>query len=191
MVLSVVSHWFAGSPLEDASADRDVELGRSPESDSEGAGDEVARVFQARTARPLMLEFVVPPNCAAGELISLAGPFGRPVPFTLPAGVRPGDRVATKLGPPGAVTVTVPDGAYPGQKVTVQRQDGSRLDVVIPAGLAPGATFDVSPPGVLVEVPRGAMPGDFVELATPRLCRRKRTVLPEGCRPGDVLAVAL
>merc|ERR1712039_789721 len=49
-----------------------------------------------------------------------------------------------------------------GSLVTFQRADGVKVSVPIPAGAQAGDMFDVSPPAVMVRVPDGCKPHDFV-----------------------------
>mmetsp|Transcript_98833 Transcript_98833/g.279311 ORF Transcript_98833/g.279311 Transcript_98833/m.279311 type:complete len:193 (+) Transcript_98833:145-723(+) len=185
--LSMAIEGWRGRGSE-VSKERDLELGRCLDSDSENE-DEV-RVYQARSARPLTLEFTVPEAHPEGQRLWVSGPFG-PLAVGIPVGVAPGHRCTMMLGPPGVQRVTVPDGLRPGDLVGFTTPSGSLQQVPLPEGVGPGDSFEVVPPALLVEVPRGARAGDHVEFATPRGKSVRRALVPAGVGRGEIIAVSL
>merc|ERR1719471_1851813 len=53
--------------------------------------------------------------------------------------------------------------AGPGWTIKFRANGGDEVQVLVPPGFSSGDTFEVTPPALMVEVPEGAQPGDFVK----------------------------
>merc|ERR1740123_1053877 len=81
--------------------------------DGTGRDGHAGRILPAKTALPLELNFVVPPDSISGQLVVVDGPFG-PLRVPVPVGKAPGQRCSFWLGPSLAYVLTVPEGAQAG-----------------------------------------------------------------------------
>lgn len=122
-----------------------------------------ARVFPATE-----VEINVPQNHQAGDVLSVQGPDGS-VKLILPAGVEPGTVFRHRIKAEPEYRIEVPQGASPGSALTFARADGIRISIAVPPNLRPGDMFDVSPPALMVLVPEGLQPGDYVVFSSEKV----------------------
>lgn len=103
----------------------------------------------------------------AGKEITVQGPVG-PLQVEVPQNTKAGTTLRYRLAPKPDFRVQVPPGAGPGAMVTLRRADGVEMSVTVPEGHGPGDYFDVTPPALMVRVPKGADRGDYVAFQGPR-----------------------
>merc|ERR1712039_881475 len=70
----------------------------------------------------------------------------------------------------------------PGETATFKRPDGVEVAVTIPPGLKTGDFFEVMPPALMVRVPDGVGPGDFVVFRNTMRSGPNGTEVTEWCR---------
>jgi len=117
--------------------------------------------LEAVTTPPVEFSLMVPEDHLEGRTLRVSGPHG-PIEVTPPPGSQPGQTLKWRLGPKPEFKVVVPPGAGPGSQAKFKRSDGAEIMVQVPPGYATGDVFDVCPPALMVRVPDGAQPGDFV-----------------------------
>jgi len=156
--------------------------------------------LEALATLPVELVATLPADHIPGSRIRMCGPHGR-MEVDSPAAAQPGEKIKYLLGPTPEYSVEVPPGASPSTRVRFRRADGVEVCVPIPPSKRPGQRFEVTPPALMVQVPEGALPGDFVVfrhslgssgkgVATEETewCRAR---VPEGLRPGNYFAARL
>merc|ERR1712232_1442440 len=105
-----------------------------------------------------------------------------------------GSECVIRLGPEEVFQVTVPEGASPGDAVTFEATDGRQQTVYVPVDAKPGDTFEVVPPAVMVEVPKGSSAGDIVKFNTEQeggMNIERTAMVPEGKLPGQLFPVLI
>jgi len=163
---------------------------------SDGRGGIVHRTPLADVADPQDISFDVPNDVETRvredgtqeRWACIDGPHGAHwVP--LPAGALPGQRVKHRLGPERTAKVTLPSDACEGRASTVQLPCGAAVSIEVPEGKRPGDTVEVSPPVVMVRIPRVASPGDIITFAMPGTSELRTARVPENVFAGDYFAV--
>lgn len=126
-----------------------------------GPGSRANLGVEAHAMWPTDIELLVPEKHQKGDKIAAQGPHGR-VEFDVPDGLQPGTTFRYRLKAAPEFRIEVPPNALPGSSVAFNRPDGVRIMIEVPAGKKPGEQFDVTPPALMVLVPEGVQPGDFV-----------------------------
>lgn len=145
----------------------------------------------AKTAPPQELHFIAPEDCTPGSPVCLSGPHGDPIVVPMPEGAEPGMPCRIYLGPKSTIQVVVPEGASPGSVVLFTcEDDGEMLHTVVPNGKKPGDTFDIVPPVVIIQVPKGAKEGEEVLYTTPQGTPAV-VQIPAGFSPGHYFPTLL
>eukprot|EP00450_Noctiluca_scintillans_P022268 CAMPEP_0194530300 /NCGR_PEP_ID=MMETSP0253-20130528/67220_1 /TAXON_ID=2966 /ORGANISM="Noctiluca scintillans" /LENGTH=198 /DNA_ID=CAMNT_0039375519 /DNA_START=20 /DNA_END=613 /DNA_ORIENTATION=- len=161
--------WTPWQNIRGAGAQKAVAAPTYQEDDDENPDIEIdedgVRMWLANAAEPQDLTFDVPRDWTHGDPVTIQGPHG-PLQVPLPHNTRRGDKVTVPLGPSITYTVNVPDAIEDGGVVPFRTDDGQTWEVPVPPGKRPGDTFEVYPPAIMVEVPRGANPGDRVAFRT-------------------------
>jgi len=111
--------------------------------------------------KPCEVNIHVPEGHQAGTALSVQGPIGM-MKLLLPAEAVPGTNFRYRLKAAPEYRVQVPPDASPGSAVTFERADGARISFAVPQGSRPGDQFEVSPPALMLLVPEGLHPGDYV-----------------------------
>jgi len=119
------------------------------------------REFQALATAPIQLQVNLGMDYQPGQKVIAQGPHG-PIQMEPPADVKPGTTLTARLAPPPDIRIHVPPGLKAGSEMKFQRSDGVTIAVRVPKGMGPGDHFDVTPPCLMVKMPEGAKPGDFV-----------------------------
>jgi len=120
---------------------------------------------EALVAEPGIVEAKVPQDFVPGMVITAYGPFGEHQVKPHPDEV-PGSTLCYTLKPLPEFVVTVPPGMKNGHAIKIDREDGRPISVKIPGGCRPGESFEVTPPAMMVRVPKGVNPGDYVVFRT-------------------------
>uniref|UniRef100_A0A7S2KD40 Uncharacterized protein n=1 Tax=Zooxanthella nutricula TaxID=1333877 RepID=A0A7S2KD40_9DINO len=168
------------------------------------SGPVAAGDMTASSLPPCEVEVVLPETWKIGQLIRLQGPYGE---FTVrpPADAATGTKTKIRLVPRPEFRIEVPPAASTGSEIKFTRADGAKISVQVPEGMQPGERFDVLPPAMMVQVPKGACAGRTVvfsaagSLEIPehvlagqdseaRLCR---VTIPKGYEENDYFAVRL
>lgn len=140
------------------------------------------QIMQAATVPPQDLVFTVPEDKDVGDPVCVQGPHG-PLLIPLPEGAKAGEECRYRLGPECHYDVEVPKDAKEGDAVAFKGMAGEQLHALVPKGVNAGEKFKVSPPVVMVHVPRGARPGQMLSYTSPLgiiMC----TPVPPGVAPG-------
>jgi len=109
----------------------------------------------------------VPVDHIDGAKISVPGPHGT-IEVVPPTGAEPGKTVHLRLSPLADFRVTVPSGVSGGQTMFFEGSDklpgtnSSKIAVKVPKDVKPGESFEITPPAVMVLVPKGAKTGETV-----------------------------
>mmetsp|Transcript_15429 Transcript_15429/g.42410 ORF Transcript_15429/g.42410 Transcript_15429/m.42410 type:complete len:200 (-) Transcript_15429:39-638(-) len=141
----------------------------------------------APTTPPLELTATLPSGHAPGQSFLVWGPHG-PLELAPPPDTQPGSTLRYRLAPPIEFRVEVPPGAEAGSQVSFRKPNGDEVAVAVPEGLVPGDSFEVAPPALMVRVPAGVRPGDFVVFQCGNSWRRAR--VPDGLGAGHYFAAA-
>lgn len=110
---------------------------------------------------PTVLSMHVPADHQPGQpvlVLTEHGPFAIPPP----EGALQGADLSWPLKPTAEFVVEVPPDSGPGSTLAFTTADGVDICCEVPEGTQPGDTFEVLPPALMVLVPEGAAPGDYV-----------------------------
>jgi len=143
--------------------------------------------FETLATPAIQFDINVPDDYTDGQKIPVPGPHGT-IEIVPPSGAKPGETLKFRVKPPSDLRVTVPPKVSAGQTMIFESTDKSpsKISVKVPKGLKPGDVFEITPPSVMVLVPKNANVGDTVLFqAGGKWCRTK---IPENIELGHFAA---
>uniref|UniRef100_A0A6U6L6F3 Uncharacterized protein n=1 Tax=Zooxanthella nutricula TaxID=1333877 RepID=A0A6U6L6F3_9DINO len=137
---------------------------------------------------PGLLEVAVPQNYKYGDKVLMRGPHGTLL-AQLPAEAQPGTTFRYPLRPAPEFNLEVPTGKAYSDSILLRMEDGRDVVVDIPRGAAPGDSIPVSPPCMIIQVPENVSVGQSVQFETN--CGWFASVVPDSLQLGRYFAARI